>query len=178
MKKTIAVILIAYLVTSCKLIKPQTIYITKDSLVTKTETIIKDSIIKLPGDTIRFTIPIHDTVFIVKSARSSSTVQVHKGKISVTNACDEKDLIISKLRSEVLKYETSSSDSVQTITKMVKHVPVIYKVFSYGFWILAALLTALIISNQNLWVVIVTSAAGLIKSISKKKTKTDGKDGI
>lgn len=175
MKKTIAILLIAYLMTSCKLLKPQTIYITKDSLVTKTETIIKDSIIRLPGDTIRFTIPIHDTVFIVKSARSSSTVQVKSGKISVTNACDEKDIIISKLRSEILKYETSSSDSVQTIIKTVKHVPTAYKVFTYGFWALALLLVGLFLANKNIWVLVATTAASAIKSISKKKS---GKDSV
>jgi len=173
MKKTIAILLVAYLMTSCRLLKPQTIYITKDSLVTKTETIIKDSIIKMPGDTIRFTIPIHDTVFIVKSARSSSTVQVKKGKISVTNACDEKDIVISRLRSEILKYETSSSDSIQTIIKTVKHVPTAYKVFTYGFWILALLIAGFLLANKNIWVLVATTVASSIKSIKKKKSGQD-----
>jgi len=175
MKKTIAILFVAYLLTSCKLLKPETIYITKDSLVTKTEIIVKDSVIRMPGDTIRFTIPIRDTVFIVKAARSSSTVQIRQGKISVTNACDEKDMVISRLRSEILKFEAASSDSVQTIIKKVKHVPTIYKVFTYGFWILAAILTALLLANKNLWVLIVTTVASLLKSISKKKSPPSDK---
>lgn len=174
MKKAIALAALASILMGCRLFKPETVYITKDSLVTFTETVYKDSIIRLPGDTIRFTIPIHDTVFIIKAARSSSTVQVKAGKISVTNACDEKDLIISRLKSEILRYQTNTSDSVRTEIKKVKYVPAIYKVFSYGFWILAALLAALIISNQNLWIVIVTSAASLLRSITKKKPKQDG----
>jgi hypothetical protein len=178
MKKAIAILALASLFLSCRMMKPETIYITKDSLVTKTETVIKDSIIRIPGDTIRIAIPIRDTVFIVKGARSSSTVQVRSGKIAIQTACDEKDIIISKLRSEVMRFQAASSDSVRVEVKKIKHVPTYYKVISYMFWIVAALLAALIISNQNLWIVIVTTAAGLIRSVAKKPKKDNGSQSV
>lgn len=172
--KTIIPILIAILLSSCSILKPETIYITKDSLVTKTETIIKDSIIHLPGDTILINIPIRDTIFIVKSKRSSSMVQVKSGKITIQNSCDEKDILITKLQSEISKFQTATSDSVRVEVKKVKHVPVYYKITSYMFWVVAAIGTAFFLTNKNIWVIVVTTLASALRNITKKKSSPNG----
>lgn len=169
MKKLLNVLIISLLLTSCKVFQPQVIYVTKDSIITKVEYIIKDSIITIPGDTIRFQIPCDkDTVFIYRSKSSSSMVQVNKGVVTVQNNCDEKDLIISKLQSKLDKIQYSSSDSSRVEIKTVKHIPTIYKVYSWGFWILAAAIAALLYFNQNLWFFIATTVASLFKSSKKK----------
>ncbi len=172
MKKIAVVLLAAALLMSCGFMKPQVVYVTKDSLVTVTNTVIKDSIINIPGDTIRLQIPCDkDTVYIVRGKSSNSTVQVSKGVVTVQNSCDEKDIIITKLKDQVSRYESSVSDSSKTEIKIVKHVPTIYKVFTYGFWILAAAIAAILATNQNIWVLVVTGVAQLAKSFGKKKTK-------
>lgn len=156
------------LFTSCKTQPPQVVYVTKDSLITKTEIVYKDTIITVPGDTIRFQIPCDkDTVFIYKGKSSTSMVTINKGQISVQNNCDEKDLIITKLREEVDKYSLSTQDSTTTIYVKVKHVPGIYKFFTWGFWVLALALGALLYFNQNLWL----AALGLVASLFKKRNK-------
>lgn len=156
------------LFTSCKTQPPQVVYVTKDSIITKTETVYKDTVITIPGDTIRFQIPCNkDTVFIYKGKSSTSMVTVQKGSVTIQNNCDEKDLIISKLRQEVDRYSLSTQDSSVTIYVKVKHVPGIYKFFAWGFWVLALALGALLYFNQNLWL----AALGLVASIFKKKNK-------
>lgn len=171
--KNIALVVAAMMMAmSCGLIKPQVVYVNRDSTVTVTNTVTKDSIVHVPGDTIRIQIPCDkDTVYIVKGKASSSTVQVKKGVVSVQNNCDEKDIIITKLRDQISRYETSVSDSSKVEIRTVKHVPTIYKVFAYGFWILASAIAALFITNQNIWILVVAAMSNLIKIITKKKKK-------
>lgn len=172
MKKITIVLLVVAFLMSCGLIKPQVVYVTKDSLVTVTNTVTKDSIVHIPGDTIRLQIPCDkDTVYIVKGKSSNSTVQVSKGVVTVQNNCDEKDLIITKLKDQISRYESSVSDSSKTEIRIVKHVPTIYKVFTYGFWILAAAVATILATNQNIWILVIASVAQLAKAFSKKKTK-------
>ena len=67
MKILIKILIIFSLITSCKLSKPtvETIEVIRDSIITKTITTYRDTIIRIPGDTIRFQIPCdRDTVFI------------------------------------------------------------------------------------------------------------------
>lgn len=170
MRNCILVLLLVLITASCGLMKPQVVYVNKDSLVTKTETVIKDSIIHLPGDTIRLSIPCNtDTVYIVKGKSSHSTVQVRKGVVTIQNNCDEKDVLITKLQDRISHYQSQVSDSVKTEIVRVKHVPVMYKVFTYGFWILASVVTALLVTNQNIWILVAASIAKTIQSFSKKK---------
>lgn len=173
MKKILVVLIVlASVWSSCGLMKPQIVYVNKDSLVTITNTVIKDSIITIPGDTIRLQIPCDkDTVYIVRGKSSNSTVQVSKGVVTVQNSCDEKDLIITKLKDQISHYEISVSDSSKTEIKIVKHVPVMYKVFTYGFWILATAIAAILLTNNNIWLLVVTGLAQLAKSFGKKKNK-------
>lgn len=154
----------------CKTQPPQVIYVTKDSLVTDTKIVYKDTIIKVPGDTVRFQIPCDkDTVYIVKGKASTSLVAVNKGKVTVQTNCDEKDLIITKLRQELEHYQVAVNDSVKTTIITVKKVPGAIKFFAIGFWVLLALLTGLIMVNKNLWVVLAGSVVSIAKLFSKKK---------
>lgn len=165
--KIILITIIFDLLISCRGIKPSIVYVNKDSIITNTETVIRDTIIKVPGDTIRFQIPCNkDTVFIYKSKSSSSMVQVHKGIITVQNNCDEKDLIIKNLSSKLHEYELHKTDSVKTEIRIVKHTPVVYKVFTWGFWLLLTAGATLYFTNNNIWVLIATSLAGIF---TKKK---------
>lgn len=158
------------LFTSCKTTPPQVIYKTKDSLITKETIVIKDSIIHVPGDTIRFQIPCdNDTVFVIKSKTSHSLVQVKNGLISVQNNCDEKDLIITKLQDKLHHYEAQSNDSLKTEKIFVKKIPGIYKFTFWGFWVVAALASTLFLINKNLWFAVIAALAGLIKSFKKVK---------
>jgi hypothetical protein len=156
------------LFTSCRTQPAQVVYVAKDSIITKTETVYKDTVITVPGDTIRFQIPCNkDTVFIYKGKASTSMVTVQKGSVTIQNNCDEKDLIITKLREQVDSYSMATQDSSTTIYVKVKHIPGIYKFFTWGFWILAVALGALLYFNQNLWL----AAIGLVASLFKKKNK-------
>lgn len=154
---------------TCKTVPPQVVYVTKDSTITSTVTVYKDTVITVPGDTIKVQVPCDkDTVYIVKSKSSHSLVQVSKGKVTVETTCEQKDLIITKLRQELDHYKHNKSDSSMTKTVIVKHVPGIYKGFAWGFWVLAGLTTVLIMSNKNIWVVIANSAISLAKIFKKK----------
>jgi hypothetical protein len=166
-KLNLVVLLITF--ASCKTTQPTVIYITKDSVITKTEYVIKDSIITIPGDTIRFQVPCDkDTVFITRSKSSSSMVQIHKGIVTVQNNCDEKDLIISKLQAKLSHYEASVSDSSRIEIKTVKVVPTAYKVYAWGFWILGIALAATLYFKQNLWVILAGSMVKIAKVFKKK----------
>lgn len=155
----------------CKTKPPQVVYITKDSVVTQTKTVYKDTIITIPGDTIRFQVPCDkDTVYIVKGKASSSMVTVNKGVVTVQNNCDEKDLIITKLRQELEHYQLSVDDSTKIEIITVNKVPAVVKFFAVGFWILLALLAGLIMFNKNLWVMIAGSVVSIVKLITKKKS--------
>ena len=161
---------VIWLFSSCKTPKPSYIYVNRDSIITKTETVFKDTIITIPGDTIRFQIPCNkDTVFIYKSKSSTSMVTVNKGIVTVQNNCDEKDLIISKLREQISHYEIATSDSVKTEIVTVKHVPTIYKVFTWGFWVLLLGLATILYLNQNLWVLLISATVSIFKVFKKKK---------
>lgn len=170
MRNIIIIAFFALSIASCGLVRPQIVYVNKDSLVVKTETIIKDSIIHIPGDTIKIEIPCNvDTVYIVKGKSSHSTVQVKKGVVTVQNNCDEKDIIITKLQDKVSKYESQVSDSSKTEIIRVKHVPAIYKVFAWGFWILTGLVAAVLLTNQNIWILVVAAVSKAIQAMTKKK---------
>jgi hypothetical protein len=148
--------------------KPSVVYVNRDSVVTNTEYVTKDSIITIPGDTIKVQIPCDkDTVYIVKSNHSSSLVQVKRGVVSVQNNCDEQKLIILNLQEKLHHYEMQSSDSVKTVVVKEKYVPVAYKVFSYGFFILLAAGVTLMLVNKNIWVVVASSVVSLVKSFKK-----------
>ena len=161
-------ILLFIIFTSCGLLKPSVVYVNKDSVITNTEYVTRDSIITVPGDTIKVQIPCDkDTVYIVKSKKSSSLVQVKRGVVSVQNNCEEQKIIISNLQEKLHHYQMQSSDSVKTVVVREKYVPVAYKVFSYGFFILLATGVTLMLVNKNIWVMIVASATSLIKSFKK-----------
>lgn len=158
------------LLSACKTVPPQVNSVNKDSVFTKTEIVYRDTIITLPGDTIRFQVPCDkDTVFIYKGKSSSSMVAINNGKITVQNNCDEKDLIISKLRQQVERIHFISSDSTKVITITVKHVPGIMKFFTWGFWVILALLAGLILVNKNLWVILASTLLSIFKLFKKKK---------
>lgn len=156
------------LLTSCGLHKPTVTYVTKDSIVTNTVVVTKDTIIKVPGDTIRFQVPCDkDTVFIYKSKSSTSLVTINKGKISVQNNCDEKDILISKLNAELTKYSSMNRDSSMVKTKVITKVPAIYKIFTFGFWVLLTVIGALFFLNKNIWFTLTTTVVGFF---AKKKS--------
>lgn len=158
------------LLSGCKTTPPQVNSVKKDSVFTKTEIVYRDTIITIPGDTVRFQVPCDkDTVFIYKGKSSSSMVAINKGKITVQNNCDEKDLIISKLRQQVDRVHFVSADSTKTITITVKHTPGIMKFFAWGFWVVLALLTGLVLVNKNLWVVLASTLLSIFKLFKKKK---------
>lgn len=170
--KLIGIFVLIQMFTSCGLMKTNTVYVTKDSIVTKTETVYKDTIITIPGDTIRFQIPCdRDTVFIYKSKSSSSLVQVKNGIISVQNNCDEKDILITKLKEKVDKLQTQKSDSVVVKTIKEKYIPKTYKFYKWGFWV--ALGVALVVSTitTNIWVAVLGAIVSIVKIISNKFKK-------
>lgn len=157
-------------ILGCKTQAPQVIYVNRDSIITETKTVYKDTIIKIPGDTIRFQIPCDkDTVYIVRSKASTSMVAVNKGKVTIQTNCDEKDLIITKLRQELDHYQLSVSDSSKVQIVVVKKVPGVVKMFAIGFWIVLALLAGLIMFNKNLWVVLAGSVVSIVRLVTKKK---------
>lgn len=158
------------LFTSCNLTKPQVVYVNRDSVVTTTEVVYKDTIITIPGDTVRFQIPCDkDTVYIVKGKSSTSMVAVNKGKVTVQNNCDQKDLIITKLREQIDHMKLVSSDSLKTVTITVKHTPAAVRFFAWGFWVLLALATGLFLVNKNIWVLLISTIGSLVKAFKKKK---------
>jgi hypothetical protein len=158
--------------TTCKVNKPNIIYVNKDSIITKTEIVYKDTLIKIPGDTIKFEVPCNkDTVFIYRSKSSSSLVQVKNGKISVQNNCDEKDLLITKLESQIEKYKTENKNTNITITKEVKYVPSIYKFFTAGFWLFLCTTIILTLINTGLWGLIIGGVVKIVSLITKRKKK-------
>lgn len=162
--------LIPFVLFSCGLVKPQIIYIDKDSIITNTITVVKDSIITVPGDTINWSVDcLTDTVFIIQKPSSSAVVKVSKGKVTVRSTCQEKDIIISQLRQQLSHSELQSSDSTITITQKVKYVPGIYKFYGYGFWTLLAIIITFGLVNKNTYAMIATAIAGVISSFKKKK---------
>lgn len=127
------------LIMSCKTQKEASIVQIKDSLRIHDLVRIKDTIITVPGDTIRYEVPCDkDTVYILKSASKKSTalVQVHNGKVQVTNYCDEKDIIIEKQRVELEKYQLAQRDSSshKTTIEEVKYTPWYFKYPGYLGW--------------------------------------------
>ena len=168
--KLVGVFILIQLFTSCGLLKTNTVYVTKDSIVTKTETVYKDTLITIPGDTIRFQIPCDkDTVFIYKSKSSSSLVQVKNGVISVQNNCDEKDILITKLKETVDKLQVQRNDSIVVKTIKEKYIPNGYKFYKWGFWV--ALGVALVVSTitTNIWVAVLGAIVSIVKIFKKKK---------
>jgi len=166
----IGVTLLGISLLSCKTQAPQVVYVTKDSVITETKIVYNDTIIKVPGDTVRFQVPCDkDTVFIVTGKSSKSLVTVNKGKVSVENNCDEKDLIITKLRHELEHYQSSVSDSSKTEIVVVHKVPGTVKFFAIGFWVILSILVGLIMFNRNIWVVLAGSVVSIVKLVSKKK---------
>lgn len=159
-----------FITLSCGLVKPQIIYVDKDSIITNTITVVKDSIITIPGDTINWSIDcLTDTVFIIQKPSSSAVVKVNKGKISVQSSCKEKDIIITKLQEQLKHSELMATDSVVTITKEVKHIPGIYKFYGYGFYTLLAIIATFALVNKSTYAVIATTIAGIIASFKKQK---------
>lgn len=155
---------------SCGIIKPQTIYITKDSVITVTNTVYRDTIIHLPGDTVTIELPAKvDTVYIARSGKASATVAISKGKVKVISNCDEQNLIITRLQEQLHHYETASSDSVQTTIKTVKHIPGFYQFTFWGFFVLAALITTLLLTNNNIWVLLIGTLGGIFKQAAKRQ---------
>lgn len=172
----ISIFILIQLFTSCGLVKTNTVYVTKDSIVTKTETVYKDTLITIPGDTIRFQIPCDkDTVFINRSKSSSSLVQVKNGIVSVQNNCDEKDILITKLKETVDKLQVHRNDSIVVKTIKEKYIPKSYKIYKWGFWV--ALGVALVVSliTTNLWIAVLGAIVSIVKIISNK-TKKKKKD--
>lgn len=164
------IILFLILLSSCKLLQPQIIYIDKDSVITKIETIVKDSIITLPAETLNWSADcLVDTVFIIDKKAVNTTVKIKKGKISVSSTCKEKDIIITKLKEELSNYKLQQSDSIVTKVERVKYIPSIYKFYSYAFYTLLALITAFSLLNKNIYAIIASSIASLLASFKKKK---------
>lgn len=170
MIRILIILFLAWLLTSCNLLKPQIIYIDKDSIITKIETVIKDSIITVPAETLNWSADcLVDTVFIIDKKAVNTTVKIKKGKISVSSTCKEKDIIITKLKEELNNYKLQQSDSIVTKIERVKYIPGVYKFYSYGFYTLLALITAFALINKNIYAIIATSIASLLASFKKKK---------
>lgn len=156
--------------TSCGIIKPETIYVTKDSVITVNNTVYRDTIITLPGDTITIELPaIHDTVFIARSGKASAAVTISNGRLTVKSNCDEQNLIITRLQEQLHHYETASSDSVKTTIKTVKHIPGFYQFTFWGFFVLAAVITTLLLTNNNIWLLIITTMGSIFKTAAKRQ---------
>jgi hypothetical protein len=173
----ILVLTVLISLNSCGLMKPNVQYVIRDSIVTKMETIYKDTIITVPGDTIRFQIPCdRDTVFITKSKSSSSLVQVRKGVITVQNNCDEKDILITKLRDQVEKFKSESKDSIVVKTVKEKYIPRSHKFYSWGFWVALGIASLMTMINTNLWTIIVGGVVSIVRILSKKKNKEKKED--
>jgi FtsH-binding integral membrane protein len=96
-------------------------------------------------------------------------VKVNKGKVSVTSICNEKDIIISRLRQELSQLHNQSSDSVKTVIQREKFMPKIYKFYGYGFWTLLAIIATFALVNKNIYAMIATTIAGIIASLRKNK---------
>jgi hypothetical protein len=170
--KATTIIFASLLMMSCGIIKPKTIYVTRDSLVTVTQTVIRDSIITLPGDTITITLPaIHDTVFIARSGRASAAVSISRGQLKVTANCDEQNIIISRLQEQLHHYQTAQSDSSQTTVVTVKHIPSFYKFTFWGFFALAAVITALLLKNNNIWLTLIATLGSIFRTAAKKSDR-------
>ena len=166
--RSIIILIIIITCLGCGLLKPSVVYVNRDSVVTNTEYVTKDSIITVPGDTIKFQLPCDkDTVYIIKSKKSSSLVQGNRGGVSVQNNCDEQKLIILNLQERLHHYELQQSDSLKTVVVKEKYIPVAYKVFSYGFFILLAAGVTLMFVNKNIWTIVASSVISLVKSFKK-----------
>jgi hypothetical protein len=166
-----AILFIALIGLSCGLVKPQIVYINKDSIITNTITVVKDSLITVPGDTINWSVQcLTDTVFIIEKPRSSTIVKVSKGKVSVKTNCKEKDIIITRLQEQLKHSELMATDSVITKTERIKYIPGIYKFYGYGFYTLLAIIATFAIVNKSTYAMIATFIAGAIVSLKKKKS--------
>lgn len=148
-KNPLLIILLAVAIiqlTGCKIFKPEIQTITKDSIVYKEKLVFKDTIITVPGDTIRLDIPCDkDTIYVVRyTDRSSAIVQVNKGKVNVQFNCDEKDIIIAKLKSEIDSYEMLLSDSTNSKVEYVKYTPKFVLYSAYLAWLIVILAAVII----------------------------------
>jgi hypothetical protein len=158
------------LLGSCSLVKPRIVYINRDSLVTVRETVIRDSIITVPGDTVLVELPgIHDTVFIARSGRASASVAINNGRLRIVANCDEQNILISKLQQELSHYQTTESDSTKTTIITEKYIPGFYKFTFWGFFTLAGVITALLLKSNNVWLTLIATLANIFRSKSKAK---------
>jgi len=161
------------LLASCSIVKPKVVYIQRDSLITVRETIIRDSIITVPGDTVVIELPSkRDTVFVTRSGRASASVSISKGRLQVVANCDEQNIIISRLQEQLHHYQSTETDSVKTEIVTVKHIPSMYKFTFWGFFVLAAAVTALLLKTNNPWVAVIATLSTIFRKASKKN---DGK---
>lgn len=172
MRTIFKILVLLTIISSCDLIKPnnKTVYVIKDSVIIKKETVYQDTIITIPGDTIRFQVPCDkDTIFIVKSNSSSSIVQIKDGIVNVQNNCNEKDIIITKLNTRIENLQKQINNT--TTTKIVKerYVPKIYKFFTWGFWILLLLLIVSFSLRTNTPTMVFSQILSLFNNILKRK---------
>ena len=156
--------------SACGIIKPQVVYVTRDSLVTVTQTVIRDSIITMPGDTVTIELPvIHDTVFVNRSGKASATVSISQGRLRIVANCDEQKLIISRLQEQLHHYQSLESDSTKTTIRTVKYIPAFYRFTFWGFFVLAGIITSLLLTKSNIWLAVIATLGGIFRTAAKQK---------
>ena len=156
--------------SACGIIKPQVVYVNRDSLVTVTQTVIRDSIITIPGDTVLIELPAkHDTVFIARSGKASASVAISKGRLQIVANCDEQKLIISRLQEQLHHYQSLESDSTKTTIRNVKHIPAFYQFTFWAFFALAAVITTLLLTKSNIWLTIIATLGSIFRTAAKNK---------
>lgn len=120
--------------SSCKTTQSTTT-VQQDSTSLKEKIVYKDTIIHVPGDTIRLEIPCDkDTVYIQKGKSSSALVHVKDGKVTVQANCDEKDLIITKLSTQIERIHKENREKLTKTEVQVPYIPKFFKYSTYAFW--------------------------------------------
>lgn len=137
---TILFLLIAF--ASCKTMQPvvTTKTIIKDSVVTKTETVYRDTTIYLPGDTteISVAIPCPDVKIDVATTKGRTTLTAKtdgRGNLKIDCKTDSLLLVIDSLKNTITETQKFHTELKQDIIE--KPVTVIkYKVPKWCWWLL------------------------------------------
>jgi hypothetical protein len=150
---------------SCKAPKVIIKEVVKDSIhtVINTETVVKDSAVFIPGDTVRITdsIPCPDVTYSkeVTKGKITAKVTINKGKLDVECKYDSLMLIIQNLRRELVTFQSYNEHNKATVEQVPVEVPKPY-IPKWLWWFLLASLALNVWYNRK---AIVSLASHLIK---------------
>lgn len=133
MKKIFYILLCSWCITSCVtqercLRKFPAAIITQDSIVNSDTVIIKDTVVKVTGETIQVTTYLHDTILffdtVIVGEKTQLHVQIAKGKLQATCTSDSLQIVIANLQ-KIIKSGVRFRNITQLVPKIIeqKYIP-------------------------------------------------------